>query len=247
MNSPVRQSGACGGPKQKNLSKASHLPQSDTQYARTRSPPRTSAAMLGSSVRNSAAAKPPSSYNQRGRYSPERLYTRKAESPSPVRHQDRSGMYFSKPRGRPGGFTAYDDDEDAFASPPGSHILQYLETHDEEDDVDDEYADTEYESGAEVASEHYNRPSIKQSLARLDRPCTSTQDFEYGRNTPKKSTYVPRKGAGRKWTTEKLEHLCVLWEEERHLYDASDVNYKNVRMRENSYDRMAAILDMEGT
>ena len=166
-----------------------------------------------------------------------RKYVRKAESPSPARGQDL--IYYTKPRGRP---RQRSPEEDEFYSPAGSHILEYFESQQFVEDGDGESDD----SCADSTYEGFSRRTASKGLPDLNHPAPVHRGQPRG--TPsKKSSYMPRKLAGRRWTIEKIQQLCVLWEEEHHLYDASDPNYKNARMRENSYDRMAAILDMEGT
>ena len=59
-------------------------------------------------------------------------------------------------------------------------------------------------------------------------------------------TIQPRHTAGRKWNAQKIQKLCTLWEEETHLYDAKHPLYKDPVQKENSYERMAALVDMDG-
>ena len=165
-----------------------------------------------------------------------RQYVRKAESPSPARGQD--FVYYNTTRGRP----RQRSEEDEFYSPAGSHILEYFESHQYVEDGDGESDD----SCADSTYEGFSRRTVSKGFPDINQP--APMHHGQPRGTPsKKSSYQPRKLAGRRWTIEKIQQLCELWEEERHLYDTTDPNYKNTRMREKSYDRMAAILDMEGT
>ena len=199
-------------------------------------------ASAGTTARRERSASPPLSaphvYKARPEESPrgKARYGRQADSPSPARRHDVE-VYYAKPRGR----KRSPSPEEEFVSPAGSHILDYFENERFADDGDDGYAETE-DSGGESTYETFPKPKYSRAVPH--------DHDEPGRlpDTPsKKSSYVPRKGAGRKWTAAKIQHLCFLWEDERHLYDASDPNYKNVRMRDNSHDWMAAILDMDGT
>jgi hypothetical protein len=51
---------------------------------------------------------------------------------------------------------------------------------------------------------------------------------------------------GKKWTPRKEKMLCLLWEDEDHLYNACHVDYRNPAKRKGAMDRIAAALNMEG-
>lgn len=51
--------------------------------------------------------------------------------------------------------------------------------------------------------------------------------------------------ADTKWTPEKEQKLCQLWEGEAHLYDTTARDYRNSRKRKEAYVRFAAALNVE--
>jgi hypothetical protein len=53
-------------------------------------------------------------------------------------------------------------------------------------------------------------------------------------------------GKVKKWTTEKENLLCQLWEDEPHLYDATNPDYRNTFKRRATIKKFARILDLHG-
>ena len=115
-------------------------------------------------------------------------------------------------------------------------------TYNPETYVDDEleYADDEPES-----------LSILERLALLEKAQTTPVKDSDGKGGPSSSkgaspdlTEKPKKV--KKWTRAKEAHLCSLWEEEVHLYDTKDKDYRNNRRKEKALNRMSAILELDG-
>ena len=48
------------------------------------------------------------------------------------------------------------------------------------------------------------------------------------------------------WTESKESYLIQLWQEEKHLYDVEDPNYRDGDMRTRALKRFAAALDLDG-
>ena len=68
----------------------------------------------------------------------------------------------------------------------------------------DQYGDLDAFSSGESTLDPYDRPSIKQTLAQLDKPPTAAVVNCSPQTVSKVSGYVPRKGGGRRWTTAKV-------------------------------------------
>lgn len=64
--------------------------------------------------------------------------------------------------------------------------------------------------------------------------------------TPEKVQQMEEPKTSKKWTPRKEKTLCLLWEEEGHLYNACHPDYRNSNRRRTTIERIAAGLNMEG-
>jgi hypothetical protein len=64
--------------------------------------------------------------------------------------------------------------------------------------------------------------------------------------TPEKCDENKGVGQGRKWTPRKEALLANMWEDEPHLYDSTDREYRDTHKRRDTLLRFSAALNMSG-
>lgn len=64
------------------------------------------------------------------------------------------------------------------------------------------------------------------------------------KNLEKKREYATRGPAF--WTPDRESQLATLWEQETHLYDPDDDNYRNAQLRKDTYERFATAIGCDG-
>ena len=145
---------------------------------------------------------------------------------------------------------------------PGHKTLTKGAWTDDDDDEDegDEATDLEYASQTyqpetydELDYADEDDPaslSILERLALLEKAHTPPKKTKEAAGPSKVSTpdvgqsSKPKKT--KKWTRAKEAEMCSLWEDEVHLYDCRHKDYKNGRRKEQAYNRMSAVLDIDG-
>ena len=88
---------------------------------------------------------------------------------------------------------------------------------------------------------HPESRSIKEHLSDLNSKSPMGYD-----SSDSGTDMKPRSSGGNKWTYEKIKILCVIWEEEDHLYNPTHPQYLNKKLRTKAHNRMAAALNMSG-
>ena len=88
---------------------------------------------------------------------------------------------------------------------------------------------------------HANDKSIKEHLSDLNITSPETGD-----STDSSGDYESRSSGGYKWTSQKIEALCSMWEEEEHLYNPCHPQYRHKKLRAKAHKRMSAALNMSG-
>ena len=139
----------------------------------------------------------------------------------------------------------------ATPSPPPRRKTPTSWTDDEEEE--DDYAMRTYNPETLDDELDYAEDDEPESLSILERLAL----LEKAQTTPPKATAGQSTGASpdvpakqkkpaRKWTRAKEAHLCSLWEEESHLYDCKHKDYRNNARKEKAYNRISAILEIDG-
>ena len=108
-----------------------------------------------------------------------------------------------------------------------------FEADQQEEEEDKDMTDTSHE---ETDVDDYEK----------DEDYTPQQEHRKVTSTPKPAAATPKKKSKGLWTEQKLQLLCTLWEDEQFLYDASHPDYRKTSLRVYAYQRIAAILDMDG-
>ena len=130
----------------------------------------------------------------------------------------------------------------------------------DEDTDDDDYTSRTYnpetyeDDELEYADDEPESLSILERLALLEKAqSTPVKDSDgkggqtsYQGTSPEKLGKTKKVKKVKKWTRAKEAHLCSLWEEEVHLYDTKDKDYRNNRRKEKALNRMSAILELDG-
>ena len=90
-------------------------------------------------------------------------------------------------------------------------------------------------------------PTIGESLAELERDKNYNPDDDYESGSSEDYTDIPDlSNKGKKWTPKKEALLCTLWEDERHLYDCNDANYRKRENRAIALRNFGQLLHMSG-
>lgn len=83
---------------------------------------------------------------------------------------------------------------------------------------------------------------IMEDLSRSPSPCSAT-----GSQLPSGSKGQSSKNRrGVNWTPKKESLLCAMWEDEPHLFDLKDPEYRDSHKRRQTIARFSAALDIDG-
>lgn len=84
--------------------------------------------------------------------------------------------------------------------------------------------------------------SITSTLALLETP-TKTSSLSHVKSHPVPSSSGRDKS--KRWNINKISLLCSMWEENPHLFDVKHKDYRNKKLRTETIDRFAAILNLD--
>lgn len=85
----------------------------------------------------------------------------------------------------------------------------------------------------------FNTPKSKRRITAS--PSVHTPGSDSGQRAG-----IESKTACQKWTREREQLLCTMWEEEIHLYDATSKDYRNTNKRQQALQRFSAVLGLDG-